>query len=611
MKQKKIMGLLLIGLTTIGVALTPGTKVFANQVKKSVKTTNSSKFHSDIQRNLYNYMMSEEHQSQIHNEAIRLHGGILSNNCVFFASSALRAVGVDIPYSTGYTTVLEGNLVRRGWKKQTNLKELKPGDVCFANVVHAYIFMGWANEEKTMAYVVDNQKGIFGANYHLRNIYQGGSTPTTHFYTYGNIKEDLNNYNNIKVGKITSNVNLRNNPSTESDIIMQLDKYSKVNIIGETPNWYKVKYNNKIGFVHRDYLTTNLNYNTNSPNHYNSGKMGVIKVGSTLNVRNNASVNSDILGVLHNSDKVNIVGESGEWYKIAYNGETAYVFKSYVSISNDVVNDQTPADKPSEHSNKPNKTTEPQSKPNHVVNNNASTGVVSVNTTLNIRNKSGLDSDIIGVLRNNDNVEILGEEGNWYKISYNNSIGYIFKEYVHISNKNISKEKNTNIDTVKSQPVKSETSNEKIGVVSVSYKLNVRDGATLSSKIIDCLSDNDIVKVIGEDGEWYKINHNGKVAYVFKKYVCIKNDTPQNSNMKKGVKDDQESNVLTKGKVVNISSNLRVRSGNSTSNYVIGYLNNDEEVDILEYSNGWYKIKFRGHVGWACGDYIKMIEYVR
>ncbi len=60
-------------------------------------------------------------------------------------------------------------------------------------------------------------------------------------------------------------------------------------------------------------------------------EIGTVKVNTYLNVR--ASPNGKIIGRLYNGNKVTIIGRSGNWLKISYNGSTAYVFSQYVNTS--------------------------------------------------------------------------------------------------------------------------------------------------------------------------------------------------------------------------------------------------------------------------------------
>ena len=57
----------------------------------------------------------------------------------------------------------------------------------------------------------------------------------------------------------------------------------------------------------------------------------VIKTDS-LNVRKGPSTSFDIIGQLNGGDKVHVVGKSGNWYKIEYNGTYGYVSGSYIEL---------------------------------------------------------------------------------------------------------------------------------------------------------------------------------------------------------------------------------------------------------------------------------------
>ena len=119
-------------------------------------------------------------------------------------------------------------------------------------------------------------------------------------------------------------------------------------------SWYKIKYNSGYGYVHKDYIlvdgssnnTTNGSTNNNSTNNGNNAsnesnnssenvinKTGYVYNVSSggLNVRSAASTSSTILGTLYSGNSVNIIGESGSWYKITYNSSTAYVHKDYIT----------------------------------------------------------------------------------------------------------------------------------------------------------------------------------------------------------------------------------------------------------------------------------------
>ncbi|WP_346961949.1 SH3 domain-containing protein [Clostridium sp.] len=51
---------------------------------------------------------------------------------------------------------------------------------------------------------------------------------------------------------------------------------------------------------------------------------------------------------------------------------------------------------------------------------------------------------------------------------------------------------------------------------------------------------------------------------------------------------------------------LNIRSNHNTSSSIIGKINYNTKVSILEISNGWYKINYNNTTGWISGEYVKL-----
>ncbi|EGT3617788.1 cell surface protein, partial [Clostridium perfringens] len=181
------------------------------------------------------------------------------------------------------------------------------------------------------------------------------------------------------------------------------------------------------------------------------------------NVREGASTSSKVIGSLSGNSKVTIVGEEGAFYKIEYKGSYGYVAKEYIKDLKDEDNNTTP-----EQPSRPQETKK--------------TGIVNVSSSLNVREGASTSSGVIGSLSGNSKVTIVGEEGAFYKIEYKGSYGYVAKEYI----KDLKDEDN---NTTPEQPSKPQET-KKTGIVNVSSSLNVREGASTSSKVIGSLSGN-------------------------------------------------------------------------------------------------------------------------
>ncbi len=51
----------------------------------------------------------------------------------------------------------------------------------------------------------------------------------------------------------------------------------------------------------------------------------------SVNIRSLPSEEGEVLGNFNTNDEITVIGESGDWYQISYNEDTAYVFKSLTS----------------------------------------------------------------------------------------------------------------------------------------------------------------------------------------------------------------------------------------------------------------------------------------
>lgn len=219
--------------------------------------------------------------------------------------------------------------------------------------------------------------------------------------------------------------------------------------------------------------------------------------------------------------------------------------------------------------------------------------VVNVTTNLRIRSNASTSASIVGTLRPNTTVNIEGTSGDWYKIEYNGTRGYSHKDYLKI----ISNEATTSPDN--SEVVVNKTGQ----VINVTTSLRVRADASTSSSVLGNLGPNARINIIGEKGSWYKINYKGKSGYIHKDYVKIvqgdsKPETPSEPSI------SEESG---KGKVINVTTNLRMRSNPNTSSSIVGYLVAGDTFDITGKSGSWYRIKHGVKTGYVHSDYVQKI----
>ena len=419
------------------------------------------------------------------------------------------------------------------------------------------------------------------------------------------------NLNQDNVGLISANqLNVRTSPNENGQVIGTLHKNDKVNVLDKSiDGWYKIDFNGRRAYVSSKYVNL-ISYKNNEVKTEVKKEpiegTGKVNINTALNVRQASTTNSRIIGSLKGGEKVNIISESNGFYKIEFNNSYGYVYSKYISKDGDsekvqVVKQEEVKKEKVDESKKEAKAT-PKAEPVVLaVRSLNKTGIVNVSSSLNVRSSASTSSKVIGSLSGNTKVTIIGEEGAFYKIEYKGSHGYVAKEYV----KDVTENNNSNQGTQTPEKPSTPESTEKTGIVNVSSSLNVREGASTSSKVIGSLSGNTKVTIVGEEGAFYKIEYKGSHGYVAKEYI---KDVTESNNSNQGTQIPEKPSTpetTKKTGIVNVSSSLNVRSEASTSSKVIGSLSGNSKVTIVGEEGAFYKIEFKGSHGYVAKEYVK------
>lgn len=210
-------------------------------------------------------------------------------------------------------------------------------------------------------------------------------------------------------GEIDGNaVRLRKEPSTDSKIIMLLEKGKKVEVLSKENDWYKIKVSESTGYVSES-LIKNVSEDvvatvattpeatvpavTPMATSNESSEVKILAVtGSTVNLRKEPSTSSSILGKVVEGDNLISEGltEDGEWYKVKFGDIEGYIYKDY--ITEDI---------------------------NKIV------GEGKINSGVNFRKEPSTEAEVIATIPADSDITILGTEGEWYKILYNDQEGWI------------------------------------------------------------------------------------------------------------------------------------------------------------------------------------------
>ena len=118
--------------------------------------------------------------------------------------------------------------------------------------------------------------------------------------------------------------------------------------------------------------------------------------------------------------------------------------------------------------------------------------------------------------------------------------------------------------------------NEDGSIVNVSYAVNVRQGAGLNTDVLTTLHNGKNVKVIGKQGEWYKVQVDGITGYIYQEYISIN----------KTVNKDTHTSSLTNKTINNYASSLISKTVNKdASNSTSKTINKDTSNSTNKITN--------------------------
>ena len=252
-----------------------------------------------------------------------------------------------------------------------------------------------------------------------------------------------------------------------------------------------------------------------------SSTIVLAKSGTTttdsVNLRNKPSTSSDVIKSLSKNESLEILEESGDFYKVLYKGRVGYVSKKFVSVAGESASTNT-----IETTNTTSSTNTTTSTTNVTTTTEATTTAAnSDSSNLAIGSyKLSADSDVYvlpvlyalknGSLKKGDTVNIITVTANWVYISNNNISGWVFKTSID----GVDKEKTTTTTTT----TEATTTTENVVTVNTDA-VNIREKPSTSSDILGSVGKGRKLEVISKSADWTQVQFNKVKGYVLSKFV--------------------------------------------------------------------------------------------
>ena len=278
----------------------------------------------------------------------------------------------------------------------------------------------------------------------------------------------------------------------------------------------------------------------------------------TLNLRKEASTDSDIVAQISIGEECELIEDEGDWYQVKYNDYTGYISKEYAEIVSDGSNDETNEQSNSQTENTEITNTEANDtntqEENNTVSDNTGSENVTPETNTNVQGKLNKQTDLKIVplingsnlenLKQNVNVTVIEELNGWSYIQTDTTSGWVRSDCITVEE---SKENNDgqndktaeNNDNSSDKP--DETSDFTERTMYTNDLVNIREEPSTSSGIIMVVETNTSLKVVGESGDWYEVETSQGNAYVSKELLSDKKVSVTNrGNIDRTSKDNEE-----------------------------------------------------------------------
>ena len=138
---------------------------------------------------------------------------------------------------------------------------------------------------------------------------------------------------------------------------------------------------------------------------YTNLGMSVISSGN-LNIRQEASTDSEVVGILTNHNACELLEDAGDWYKVTSGKVTGYVSKQYLVTGSEA----------------------------EAIAQQEIKTVATVNTeTLNVRAEKSTEAAVLSQVGNSEAFTVNSIADGWVEISVDDSVGYISQDYVTVA----------------------------------------------------------------------------------------------------------------------------------------------------------------------------------
>lgn len=152
--------------------------------------------------------------------------------------------------------------------------------------------------------------------------------------TAAKTEDDGQDFSGLVIAQVTNYVNVRSTPGEDGEVVGKLYANSVGELVEEEDGWYKIVSGNCTGYVKGEFCAAGKEAEKLAKE---VGTTYAVVNTTTLKVRQDASTDSSVLGLVPINEELVVLEELDGWVKIAIEEGDGYVSKDYINLRTDFV----------------------------------------------------------------------------------------------------------------------------------------------------------------------------------------------------------------------------------------------------------------------------------
>lgn len=242
--------------------------------------------------------------------------------------------------------------------------------------------------------------------------------------------------------------------------------------------------------------------------------------------------------------------------------------------------------------------------------------------TVRMRKEASTESGVVTLISLDEEVEVLSEEGEWYKIKYKTYTGYVRKDMLDVDGKTETVQNTNSESTTSSEEIKDKI---EIGYTgTIASKLDLKLVPSITSSNINTIEENSKITIKDIINKWSYVETDNKSGWVLTSKIKVseqkneevktegnkeqtveetkKEENKEKTTSKEETKTEEKKKTEVAKYVSAETLNMRETANNNAK--LINQLKVNTKVTVLETEGTWSKIKVNGKTGYVASKYL-------